>query len=406
MSTDTEHRLRAALRAGATVITEDTPPALRSAGPQRRSITWPLLVAAAVVVLVVAVLAVVVRGSGSKHTSPPVHPSPPPAIDQLHPKTCTIPVPQAWQDVLEAGTIGDTPEPEIRPILGATSGGSVVATDLNRHQVVIVTPNHAVHHLYTAPTTVPGQGRAHIGSAAIGGDWVAVTLILGGGQGATGGIVAVNVHTGAVRVVRDPSLGSDSIVQPPAVLDGVVYWSEGPSVGPDHVYAYDLATQHRSTLDRSRLLDIGGPVVVGGGVYWQKAGSVVAYRPGNLPPGFVVEPGELSGALVTAGDRQAWVQQVGRRFVVKMRIGERSPVSMSPPTTFAPGITGIAGPYLVSGTTVLDTRTGAETTLVAGPDQLANAAAAGSTIAVNFTGSKGGPQLSLLDASALPELHC
>jgi len=192
------------------------------------------------------------------------------------------------------------------------------------------------------------------------------------------------------------------------VLDGVVYWSEGLSVGPDHVYAYDLATRQRHTLDRSATLDILGPEVLGGGIYWSKADRTVTYRAGNLPPGFDVLVGKGYGGLITDGNRQAWVQPIGQRFVVKMRIGNAAPVTVLGPSTDPVEVSGLVGPYLLVGSTVLDTRTGAATDLNPTADTFADVAAGGGTIAVSLSGASPVRQglLAVLNEATLPGLRC
>ena len=400
MSTDMETRLRAAFLASADVITDEAPEPLRATEPPRRPTWWPLLAAAAVV-LAVAALAFVVRGNGGgKHQMPPVHRGPTPV---LHPQACTVPQPARWHEALGVNQLHGL------RVLGVTTDGAVLAARADRPQVVLVRRDGSQTPLYAAPRSVP-DGDVRVGSASADGDWTVISLIAGGGQGALDGIVAVNVTSLAVRTVRSLLLGTLPIVQEPVVLDGVVYWSEGLSVGPDHVYAYDLATRQRRTLDHSPTLDISGPVELGGGVYWTKGNRVVTYRAGKLPPGFTVLTGKSYGGLVTSGDRQAWVQQVGQRFTVKMRIGNGDPVTMLDPLADPVRVTGIAGPYLLVGTDVLDTRTGATTRLTTPAYQaFTNVGGNGSTIAVSFTLGSGPSvtsMLSILDIAKLPGLHC
>ena len=399
MSTETETRLRAALHASADVITDETPEPMR-APASRRPVWWPLLAAAAVV-LAVAALALVVRGDGgTKHRIPPIHHTSGPA-PVLHRQACTVPLPDAWAQAVSTSTL-----PGLQA-LAVTDDGAVLAARVDRPDLMIVGRNGHARLLYAAPRSVPGLGNVRVTHVSVEGTWAAVLLGIDEGETAPDGIVAVNIKTGAVRTARSLLLGTLPIVQVPFVLSGVVYWSEGLSVGPDHVYAYDIARRHRRTLDTSRQPDILGPVALGGGIYWQKADRVVTYRAGDLPPGFDVLVGKGYAGLTTDGDRQAWVQQVGERFVVKMRVGNGAPVTVLGPMSDAPQVTELAGPYLLTGISVLDTRTGAATSLVSSNYPYTTSAGGSKTIAISRRESPtAAPQLSLLDIAKLPELHC
>lgn len=392
------------------------------ARPTRHS-AW-LLAAAVALVVAVAGAIIGIRQLGSHDTRPATPNSPAPTTTPtapahpggLHPAACTVALPSQWARALFVDGAVEAPGPAASaglPILAMTPSGDVVSsTNAVPRQLVLVRPDHSIVRLYTAPRTVPGQGTVRIGDAVANSRWVVFSLILGGGQGARGGIYAVSLASHAVETVRSTALGALPIVSEPVLLDSKVYWSEGMSTGPMSVYAYDLATGARNTLDTGQ---VSPPVSVGRGLVWWHGSSLVEHVRPTLPPGYTLQP-STADVLLSDGGTRAWAAQQGGREVLRMS----TPAHPDPVTVFTTTDSdavlsplALSGPYLIwSGPgdiTVLDTRTGATTALVrtGGLQQgFETAAAAHQVLALNDVGSKGGAQLILTAVSALPGLHC
>jgi hypothetical protein len=436
MTTEIEDRVRAALQAGAAAITDDAKapaqvwdggPATRSPARRLHRTRWAWLAAAACVAAVAA-LAVGLRGGG--HSAPPatsqspsISPSPsrtvPSDPNAIHPASCAVTLPDAWQ---QAFTTGRVPSPGASqttsaglPILAMTPSGDVVsATATVPQRLVLVRPDRSIQTLYTAPRTIPGQGDAEIaGQAQADSGWVVFGLDVRQGEASLDGIYAVDTKTRQVRTIRSTDLGTLPIVSPPVLLGGRVYWSEGLSVGPTSMYQYDLASGVRTTLDTGQV--ITWPATVGGGLFWMNGSTTVEHVHATLPPGYVVHPTKAN-VLLQDGGTQAWVGSNGQRTALEMTTAEHptpmiaftAPTSDTVLTPLA-----LARPYLIwsdaNNITVLDTRTGATANLLpTGGLHLGidSAAAAGGTIALTQTGAKGGAQLSVVNSVDLPELRC
>lgn len=431
MTTDTEARLRAALRAGAELITVEpaaVPDASRveerpvTRAQQRRArLVWA--VAAAVIVVAVAALAVGLRARPDK--APPVHrptvsptgttPSATPsgsrtvtgpAVGGIHPASCAAANGASWTTT--PVTAPDAPRYDITgelALAGVDSHGSAVLVEQTRpNRVLLAAPSGhptPLRRLYTAPLAVPGQGDARIGSGMVDGNWSVFSIITGGGQGAPAGIEAVNTVSGAVQDVRDTSLGTELILSAPVVVNGVVYWSENRNTGAGHIYAYDLATGTRRTLETGPDF---GPFTVGGGVYWGDGThpkQVVTYRAGTLPPGYAVAYATRA-SVVRAGDLVAWNR--GTQIVVRRGSGPAVAVVAGTPVA-------LVDDYLVyrhgtAAMSVLDLRTGATLALPEpGPFGLAAAGGAG-TLAANTLGAHGGSNVTLVHVTTVPRLRC
>ena len=409
MTTDTEARLRAALQARAELITlEPAELPLLPSGRRRRGLAWAL--AAAAVVVAVAGLAVAVRNHSS--SAPPIHQptvsksvTPPPAPNGVHAASCTASNAGSWHTT--PVTAPDAPPGVITGalwLLGVDSHGNTVAIEQFSPNRILLLPAEAPTHtreLYTAPTSVPGQGPARLGGGAVDGDWVVFSIITGGGQGALSGIGAVNTATGAVRTVRDVSLGGELIVSEPIIVDGVIYWSEVSNFGSGHIYGYDVDTGTRHTLETGP--DIA-PFTVAGGVYWigPQPKQVHTYRAGTLPPGYDLRATSNPASVVRAGDLMAW----NERGQILVRKGSEPAVRVATGSPFAISDDYLTYTHGAHGMSVLDLRTGATVTLLdPGPYGLPAAGGAG-TLAFNTLGSHGGSNVTVANAATLPRLHC
>ncbi len=357
--------------------------------------------------------------SASRSPSSAPTPTVPKANSPFRPLACTIPFPDSWASVQS---------PIIRPpgaasyaassglsILAMSATGAVLASsDLAPNgDLVLVRPDRSTRVLYRLPTSLAGQPSLRLGSGQIDTQWAAFAVILGRGQGAIGAIEAVNLATGTVHVVRDAGLGTDMIVSDPQLLDGHVYWSEVSNTGQGKVYDYDLATAGQSTLDSGAVI---GPQLIGGAIEWSRDGKVVWHGSPSLPPGFHVDPGKTV-ALLQDGSTYAWRAWVGtgtaqRDVIYLTTSGRQKPVVVyrPPSADIVPALLALTGPYVIfdnnTDITVLDTRTGAATTLTSSRPPFTTAAAAAGLIALNVVGSKGGAQLVTIRRDALTELHC
>jgi hypothetical protein len=386
-----------------------------------------LLAAAVALIVAVAGAIIGIRQIG-QHTPPaaphptsltgaPTAPTTAPAYPGgLHPAACSVALPSRWARALFVDGAVQAPGSAASaglPILAMTPSGDVVSsTDTVPQQLVVVRPDHSIVPLYTAPATVPGQGQVRIGDAVANARWVVFSLILGGGQGARGGIYAVSLAGHVVETVRSTALGTLPIVSEPDLLDGKVYWSEAVSTGPMSVYAYDLATGARSTLDTGQ---VSPPVSVGGGLIWWHGSRLVEHIRPTLPQGYTIQPSSTDVLLSDSGT-YAWAAQQGGQEVLQMSTAAHpDPVTVFTASNRDAVLVPLAltGPYLIwsapEDITVLDTRTGATTALLqtGGMQQgFETAAAAHQVLALNNVGSKGGAQLMLATVSALPSLHC
>ena len=279
-------------------------------------------------------------------------------------------------------------------------------------ELVLVQPDRSTRVLYRLATSLAGQSSLRLGTGQLDSQWAVFDVVLGGGQGAIGAIEAVNLSTGTVHVVRDASLGTELIVSAPQLLDGHVYWSEVSNTGQGNVYDYDLASGTKATLDSGGVID---PEVVGGAVEWGRDGKLIWHGSPSVPPGFQVDPGKIV-TLLQDGSTYAWSAWSGtgtaQRHVIYMATSgmQKPEIVYTPPSAdIVPTLLALSGPYVIFDNTyitVLDTRTGAATTLTSSPSPFTTAAAAGGVIALNIVGSKGGAQLVLIRTDALTELHC
>ncbi|MGN6608837.1 MAG: hypothetical protein ACTHMS_17730 [Jatrophihabitans sp.] len=394
MSTDTEDRLRAALRvAGEQLHVEGLTlrPVDRAAPARWRRMALPLTVAAAVAA---AAVGLSLAGRGHDNSAPPVTRSTVPvptsttvsSVPPRPPSTAAFPQAQrcdtadstAWTAAMHGPELIGIPPGTVMAglvyLAGVDRRGDAIAVETtNPGRLVTVRPDGTTTVLYTAPQQVDPSTPVRIGDAtAPDGDWTAVSLIAGGGQGERSGIVAVNIRTRATRTVR--AVGNfDLIVQTPFVAGGAVRWVESTNVGVSRGYAYDLATGRRSDV------------------------SVAS----ATPP---------SGLEVRAGNLHAFQQSSGGRTHLLVQRGSEPAVDVA--STDSDGLThllALTDRFLlwsdVHGLHLLDLRSGAGTVL----DQStldAGAAAAAGTLAVNTESAKGGPLLGVAREADLPALHC
>jgi len=440
MSTELENRLRAAFTAGAIVIpVDDRPLAIGDEAPtDRRPWTRTVVLAAAAVVIAVAALAVALSSrttsappahrpsithsappSSITHSAPPSsvsHIAPPPlsVIDGLHPVQC-ISDQAAWVRALSDGKVAPPNLPTVSganglPLLGVDSrGNAVVVETAQPNRVLLVRPDHSTETLFTSPRSVAGQGPAHVGwslGTGVDGDWAVFTINTNATYDVPTGIYVVNTDTRQVKVVRDVALGNKLIVSLPIIVRGTVYWREGTHSGYGHIYAYDIATGTRQTLESG---DLYAPFTIAGGVYWFRgsARAVVTHIAGQLPPGYVVGHRFNPPVLTTSG-LVAWTAQDTREVVVREGAGPSVPVDRAHDLESS-SVLALSANFVVWNTSygiyILDLRTGAAFRLKSDPT-LVGAASAGGTLALNSQGAGNGFDLTILDVATLPELHC
>ena len=440
MSTDIELRIRAALHAGAEAITDDPAAARPPSGPGASADTdveaaprrirdhWAWIAAAASVA-VIAGLVIALRDSGrpappARSVTPTISsPAPSPSSD-IRPVSCLTQLPASWERALwttgrvqpPSGTSGTAG----LPILGMTPGGDVISstsTSTTPQRLLRVRPDRSIDPLYTVPQATPGQGTTRIGgSAQADSRWVVFSLIVGDGQGARGGIDAVDLDTHEVRTIRSTDLGTELIVSEPMLLDGKVYWSEVTNAGEGHVYEYDLSSSARRTLDSGL---VTGPQVLGGGVVWMRGDTtVVEHVPPTLPSGYSPQFNK-EGTLLVDGSTSAWLDPQRSALRITTAAHPAGVTVYTAPNAIL-SLLALSGRYLFWSDgmhiTVLDTRTGASSYLergVAAVPQFdnvtaagANAAVASGIVAATRSGASGGAELGIAPVSDLPDLRC
>jgi hypothetical protein len=447
MSTEIEQRLTEALAAGADAITRSntSEPTMTDWQPprtvdrrtdHRRRTPFLLVAAAATIVGAVAALAVFVRPDASRpaaphHTSTLPSPAPstsrtaapnpqPRVVNGIHAPTCvarqTDPVSHVLKQVLTSG-VGGSYDFAGLPILSVTTDGDVLAgtvgSKFNPGRLDLIRPNGSRTTLYRA-SDVPLDSNQNVGVSAAQGDkrWIVFAVSVMQGQGDVVRLGLVDRRSGVVTVFRTLPAFSSTIILPPVLYDGRPYWTEVYSAGTDSVFTYDAVSRRIERLSSGSQL--GAPAAIGGGLYWQRDGRVVAYRHGTLPAGF---PSSLVKFPPLAGDGKTTVWTTtadpNGRLHVLLELGQ---AGMATALTLVDSTTAdtivplaVAGPYVFwnGGTsfTMLDTRTGA-TAKVGFSDPFSTIAAGGGTLAVNQIGSKGGARLSVARITDLPELTC
>jgi hypothetical protein len=419
MTTDTEARLRAALRAGAELITVE--PAELPELPSRRHKYWVVwALAAAAVVIAIAALSVVAGHSPrsaprhSRSVAPAHHPSTvrsvsPPTLRGLHPATCVASNGDSIRQALRAGLIPISgPEHTEQPIVGVDARGQVVV--VYSDEIRVHGPGHASRAIYTAPSSLRlDDGR--IGSLpepVFDGDWVAfATEPKRHGSPGLSHLGVVNIQSGDVRMIYN-RVGS-SVLRRPILVHGVVYWTVTDLSGSGLVYSYDIASGERHTVDSGQL---GGPFTVGGGVYWAKDQSLVTHIPGVLPPGYVVQTKPSANPVfVVDGARVAWVR--GDDILVRQAGGPSVSVYHST-AGVQPQVVALVGPYLVWHDSVqydlkliiLDLRTGATARLTQiGPAVMPVGTPTGHYLVLDIRDGLFTPP-TVVDTARAPRLRC
>jgi hypothetical protein len=421
MKTDTE--LEALLRStltGRAESVQDARPFVAPARAPRRIRPWvPALAAAAVVIVVAAGVWIGVRLT---HSSRPVHPTPTP--NGLHAVRCMVPLPNAWQSAIAAGTVtvaGHTVTP-----LAIDAAGDVIASEPTAKRVryirqlvpyayrlVLITAEGSIRTLYdTSPPEAWGGMR--IAGVSVERDWVAFAVNVGAASGGQGPVQldVLNSATGDVRVIRPGPL-DPTIVLGPAILHGSVYWTDilaGQALEYGPLYRYDIATGHRVVLDRHAT---SGPMVTGDAVYWghgAKDGDKItsAGHGQPLPPDFDIAAA-FGHEPVTDGRTVAWIDPITMARIMAWQPGMAAPVVVVPQRRSGNYVDGVTGHFLWwrswrGSSAVVDLRTGAAVHLDL-PSTM------GGGIRVLVSGHLAvlplaGSQLAFVDTAELPPLTC
>lgn len=394
---------------------------------------WVAALTAAVIVIAVAAVVVGVRDRWAHH-APAVAPTPtatsavptptpaPSVVNGIHAPSCRAqqldPFTNALKPVITTAPGGGYDLAGL-PILSITADGDVLVgtqgDGANPARLDLVSPDGARTTLYRTSGLPLAAGEVSDFAAAQGdARWIVFGLYVGQpGRGTLSRLGVIDRASGAVTTFRTLPTRSTTIVQAPVLYQGRAYWSEVDGGGTGAIFSYDPATRSTVTVDRGAHL--GWPTVIGGGLYWQRDGRVIAYRPGRLPRGFPLSTTKFP-RMATDGDVTVWVTTAQTNGTNSVKLVLSTP-DMATPLILADSTTAstlvplaVAGPYVIwddgQGFTALDTRTGATATVGNTQPGFSTIATGGGTIAINQIGSKGGAQLSVGRISTLPKLTC
>lgn len=442
MNTPIEERLTEALREAAEAIarSDEAEPASSThlADPfhrntQRRPLRWLLpAVAAAAVVAVVAALTIGLRHvtappaapHGNTSSAPSPHASTstaPAAVTGIHPASCrarqTDPFSGVLKQILTTGAQGSYDLAGL-PLLAVTSDGAALAGTTGGRsspaRLDLIHPDGSRSTLYRA-TDVPlsGDDAADISAAQGDARWVVFGVFVGADQKDLRRLGVVDRRSGVVTTFRTLPLNDPTIMQPPVLSGGRAYWSETDSSGTGAVFAYDPTDGRTDVVDRGRV--VTRPTVIGGGLYWQRDGRVVAYHAGAVPAGFPLATASFP-KTATDGTTTVWAAMAGVPGRLSLHLELGRPGMAAPLTIYESSAAAnviplaVAGPFVIwddtQTITALDTRTGATAQIGYSSPGFSTVSAGGGMLAVNQIGSKGGAQLFIARIAALPELHC
>jgi hypothetical protein len=359
----------------------------------------------------------------SSTSAPTPHPTPSgqptlPVVDGVHPASCRVADPSGFTNAFR--TVGNASPTSYNlagsPILSVTSDGDVLAGPRTTPgRLDLISPAGSVTTLYKT-TDVPLEldESAMITAAQADSRWVEFAVSIGNGQLDVRRLAVFDRASGAVTAFRSLPVNSPIIILPPVLFQDAVYWTEVDSGGSGSVFRYDPATGRTDTIGSGTLLS--SPTLIGGGLYWQRGGQVVTYRPGRIPAGYPLG-GPKIGSPVTDGTTSVWATTVGSPPDARVELMLSRPDLKAPIAIYQTPADGFADPRAVVGPfviwkdatslVVLDTRTGATATpFPASGPEFTTAAVGGTVLAINEIGSKGGAQLLLAQTNTLPELRC